>query len=272
MPPEPEPVPPVSPPVSPPVPPPAVPPPAVPPESPVEGAGAGAGAAGSAGDRAAGVRGDGGTGARGADLGAALLESIGARGGLGVGLGRVELGLELGGVLTALRGEGDLLAGRDLRPHRGEELVQGRLVLRGRAELVDLVDDALAELGDLVGLAHALSGGRELLDRRVRLGARRIGLGDELGLGQPRRGLGRDRDQGLGAAVTAAGGDDESHADRGGGDEKLPQAPHTAGQGSRDARANYADSAASSSGGSTSLRCRSGFRCPLRPPHVSVWA
>ncbi len=161
------------------------------------------------------------------------LEAVGGRCRLGLGLGVVELGLELRGVLAALDGEADLLAGRDLVGHRLQELVQGRVA--GRVELLDLVHDALAELSDLVRLGESLAGRGELLDRAVRLGADRVRLGDELRLALARLRRRRSRDRSLGRAVATAGRESESRSNRRDQDEHMSQAPHTAAQGSKDA-------------------------------------
>src|SRR6185295_10426483 len=74
-------------------------------------------------------------GARGADRRAALLEAVGGAGGLGLGLGAVELGLELARVLAALDCEADLLAGGDLVGHGLQERVE--VGITRRVELLD---------------------------------------------------------------------------------------------------------------------------------------
>ena len=59
-------------------------------------------------------------------------------------------------LLASLHGQTDLLTSRNLVGHRLQEGVE--VGVGGRVELLDVVDDTLAELGDLSGLALALAG------------------------------------------------------------------------------------------------------------------
>ena len=138
-----------------------------------------------------------------------------------------------------------------------------------RVELLDLVDHALAELGDLVGLGHALAGRRRTARSSVFASAQiAVRLGDELGLAQ------RSACVSVGTAIGVSGELSPPQA------ESAIPAPTAAARTTRcrtrhirprkvaridGEAAGYATSS-SSSGCSTSFRCAFDLRCPLRPP------